>query len=144
MIGRGEEPPSGHIPFTPRAKKCLELSLREALQRGDNYIGTGHLLLALMREVDGVAAQVLGRLGATLSHLRERVLLELENQPEEQDLPGKPVQVRTRVREAGAQPKAGAGPGVRAAGARGERGPDRAWRGRAPASRDRPPAGPAP
>jgi ATP-dependent Clp protease ATP-binding subunit ClpC len=112
MIGRGEEPPSGHIPFTPRAKKCLELSLREALQRGDNYIGTGHLLLALMREVDGVAAQVLGRLGATLSHLRERVLLELENQPEEQDLPGKPVQVRTRVREAGAQPKAGAGPGL--------------------------------
>ena len=112
MIGRGEEPPSGHIPFTPRAKKCLELSLREALQRGDNYIGTGHLLLALMREVDGVAAQVLGRLGATLSHLRKRVLLELENQPEEQDLPGKPVQVRTRVREAGAQPKGGlAGPG---------------------------------
>ncbi len=99
MIGRGEDPPSGHIPFTPRAKKCLELSLREALQRGDNYIGTGHLLLALMRESDGVAAQVLGRLGASHSHLRERVLLELENQPEEQGLPGEPVQVRVRARD---------------------------------------------
>ena len=100
LIGRGEQPPSGHIPFTPRAKKCLELSLREALQRGDNYIGTGHLLLALMRERDGAAVKVLEKLGANLGQLRERVMLELENQPEEQDLPGEPVQLRFRPRDA--------------------------------------------
>ncbi len=101
LIGRGEQPPSGHIPFTPRAKKCLELSLREALQRGDNYIGTGHLLLALMRERDGAAVKVLEKLGANLGQLRERVMLELENQPEEQDLPGEPVQLRFRPRDEG-------------------------------------------
>lgn len=101
LIGRGEQPPSGHIPFTPRAKKCLELSLREALQRGDNYIGTGHLLLALMRERDGAAVKVLEKLGANLSQLRERVMLELEDQPEEQDLPGEPVQLRFRPRDEG-------------------------------------------
>ena len=101
LIGRGEQPPSGHIPFTPRAKKCLELSLREALQRGDNYIGTGHLLLALMRERDGAAVKVLEKLGANLGQLREQVLLELENQPEEQDLPGEPVQLRSRPRDEG-------------------------------------------
>src|ERR1700730_7761653 len=61
IIGRGEQPPSGHIPFTPRAKKCLELSLREALQLGHNYIGTGHLLLGVIHEGDGVAIKVLGR-----------------------------------------------------------------------------------
>jgi ATP-dependent Clp protease ATP-binding subunit ClpC len=56
IIGRGQQAPSGHIPFTPRAKKVLELSLREALQLGDNYIGTEHILLGLVREGDGVAA----------------------------------------------------------------------------------------
>jgi ATP-dependent Clp protease ATP-binding subunit ClpC len=101
LIGRGERPASGHIPFTPRAKKCLELSLREALQRGDNYIGTGHLLLGLMDERDGVAAKVLEKLGDDLGQLRERVMLELENQPEEQDLPGEPVQLRLRPRDEG-------------------------------------------
>jgi len=99
LIGRGERPPSGHIPFTPRAKKCLELSLREALQRGDNYIGTGHLLLALMDERDGAAVKVLEKLGANLAQLRERVMLELENEPDEQGLPGEPVQLRFRPRD---------------------------------------------
>ena len=59
IIGQGQQAPSGHIPFTPRAKKVLELSLREALQLGHNYIGTEHILLGLIREGEGVAAQVL-------------------------------------------------------------------------------------
>ena len=67
IIGQGGSSPSGHIPFTPRAKKVLELSLREALQLGHNYIGTEHILLGLIREGEGVAAQVLVKLGADLS-----------------------------------------------------------------------------
>ncbi len=63
IIGQGQQPPTGHIPFTPRAKKVLELSLREALQLGHNYIGTEHILLGLIREGEGVAAQVLVKLG---------------------------------------------------------------------------------
>ena len=74
IIGRGQQAPSGHIPFTPRAKKVLELSLRESLQLGHNYIGTEHILLGLLREGDGVAAQVLVRLGADLNRVRERVI----------------------------------------------------------------------
>ncbi len=101
LIGRGLVAPSGHVPFTPRAKKCLELSLREALQRGDNYIGTGHLLLGVMDEGQGVAVKVLEKLGANLGQLREGVMLELENRPEEQDLPGEPVQLRLRPRDEG-------------------------------------------
>ena len=66
IIGHGGQAPSGHIPFTPRAKKVLELSLREALQLGHNYIGTEHILLGLIREGEGVAAQVLVKLGADL------------------------------------------------------------------------------
>ncbi|MGW3967688.1 Clp protease N-terminal domain-containing protein, partial [Amycolatopsis sp. NPDC005003] len=66
--------PSGHIPFTPRAKKVLELSLREALQLGHNYIGTEHILLGLIREGEGVAAQVLVKLGADLNRVRQQVL----------------------------------------------------------------------
>src|SRR6202000_443417 len=66
IIGQGQQAPSGHIPFTPRAKKVLELSLREALQLGHNYIGTEHILLGLIREGEGVAAQVLVKLGADL------------------------------------------------------------------------------
>ena len=62
IIGQGQQAPSGHIPFTPRAKKVLELSLREALQLGHNYIGTEHILLGLIREGEGVAAQVLVKL----------------------------------------------------------------------------------
>ena len=64
IIGQGQQAPSGHIPFTPRAKKVLELSLRESLQLGHGYIGTEHILLGLIREGDGVAAQVLVKLGA--------------------------------------------------------------------------------
>jgi hypothetical protein len=76
--GRGDHrrravAPSGHIPFTPRAKKVLELSLREALQLGHNYIGTEHILLGLIREGEGVAAQVLVKLGADLGHVRQQV-----------------------------------------------------------------------
>ena len=85
LIGRGERPPSGHIPFTRRAKKCLELSLREALQLGHRYIGTGHLLLGLMSQGDSAAVKVLGRLGADLDQLRARVIQELEDHPENQD-----------------------------------------------------------
>ncbi len=73
-IGRGSNEQSGHIPFTPRAKKSLELSLREALQLKHNYIGTEHILLGLIREGDGVAAQVLVRLGADLNRVREKVI----------------------------------------------------------------------
>src|SRR5660397_71795 len=74
IIGQGQSAPSGHIPFTPRAKKVLELSLREALQLGHNYIGTEHILLGLIREGEGVAAQVLGKLGADLNRVRQQVI----------------------------------------------------------------------
>lgn len=74
IIGTGESPPTGHIPFTPRAKKILELSLREAPQLGHNYIGSEHLLLGLLHEGEGVGAQVLVRMGATLEGVRGRVL----------------------------------------------------------------------
>ena len=74
IIGQGGSSPSGHIPFTPRAKKVLELSLREALQLGHNYIGTEHILLGLIREGEGVAAQVLTKLGADLSRVRQQVI----------------------------------------------------------------------
>src|ERR1700710_338812 len=74
IIGLGQQAPSGHIPFTPRAKKVLELSLREALQLGHNYIGTEHILLGLIREGEGVAAQVLVKLGADLSRVRQQVI----------------------------------------------------------------------
>ncbi len=74
IIGQGQQAPSGHIPFTPRAKKVLELSLREALQLGHNYIGTEHILLGLIREGEGVAAQVLIKLGADLARVRQQVI----------------------------------------------------------------------
>ena len=74
IIGRGAQPPSGHVPFTPRAKKVLEYSLREALQLGHKYIGTEHLLLGLIREGEGVAAQVLVKLGADLPRVRQQVI----------------------------------------------------------------------
>ena len=80
MIGRGQQAPSGHIPFTPRAKKVLELSLRESLQLGANYIGTEHILLALVREGDGVAAQALMVLGADLNRVRQQVIRLLHGQ----------------------------------------------------------------
>ena len=74
MIGRGQQPPSGHVPFTPRAKKVLELSLREAQALGHNYIGTEHILLGLIREGGGVAAQVLVKPGADLNRARQQVV----------------------------------------------------------------------
>ena len=81
IIGEGQQAPTGHIPFTPRAKKVLELSLREALQLGHNHIGTEHILLGLIREGEGVAAQVLGNLGADLGRVRQQVLQLLQGQP---------------------------------------------------------------
>ena len=74
IIGQGGSSPSGHIPFTPSAKKVLELSLREALQLGHNYIGTEHILLGLLREGEGVATQVLVKLGADLGKVRQQVI----------------------------------------------------------------------
>ncbi|MTA30071.1 MAG: NDP-hexose 4-ketoreductase, partial [Actinobacteria bacterium] len=74
VIGQGQTPPTGHIPFTPRAKKVLELSLREALQLGHSYIGTEHLLLGLIKEGEGVAAQVLTKLGADTNKVRSQVV----------------------------------------------------------------------
>jgi ATP-dependent Clp protease ATP-binding subunit ClpC len=78
IIGRGTEPAGGQIPFTPRAKKVLELSLREAMALGHNYIGTEHILLGLIREGEGVAAQVLQKLGADLNRVRQTVIQLLE------------------------------------------------------------------
>ncbi|MGO9778818.1 MAG: Clp protease N-terminal domain-containing protein, partial [Streptosporangiaceae bacterium] len=91
IVGPGQQAPSGHIPFTPRAKKVLELSLREALQLGHNYIGTEHILLGLIREGDGVAAQVLVKLGADPTRIRRQVLQLLEgSQGEEPAAAGAP------------------------------------------------------
>ena len=91
IIGRGQQPPPGHIPFTPRAKKVLELALREAQQLGHGYIGTEHLLLGLIREGSGVAAQVLVRLGADLNRTRQQVVQLLHGRQGEdvtsEDLP---------------------------------------------------------
>jgi ATP-dependent Clp protease ATP-binding subunit ClpA len=74
IIGMGKKASKGHIPFTPRAKKCLELALREALQLGHNYIGTEHILLGLIREGDGVAAQIVKRHAGDLEVARQAVL----------------------------------------------------------------------
>ena len=74
IVGRGDVPSTGHIPFTPRAKKILEIALREALHLGSNYIGTEHLLLALLKEGEGVAARVLSNLGADLEAVREEAV----------------------------------------------------------------------
>ena len=79
IVGQGQSAPTGHIPFTPRAKKVLELSLREALQLGHNYIGTEHILLGLIREGEGVAAQVLVDLGASPDRVRQQVVQLMAN-----------------------------------------------------------------
>ena len=79
IIGLGQAAPTGHIPFTPGAKEVLQLSLREALQLGHNHIGTEHLLLGLIREGEGVAAQVLERFKADLNRVREEVIRILDN-----------------------------------------------------------------
>ena len=92
IIGQGQQAPSGHIPFTPRAKKVLELSLREALQLGHNYIGTEHILLGLIREGEGVAAQVLVKLGADLNRVRQQVIQLLSGYQGEKNQGGAPGQ----------------------------------------------------
>src|SRR5881398_539724 len=91
IIGQGGSSPSGHIPFTPRAKKVLELSLREALQLGHNYIGTEHILLGLIREGEGVAAQVLVKLGADLSRVRQQVIQLLSGYAGSKETGGAPT-----------------------------------------------------
>jgi Clp amino terminal domain, pathogenicity island component/UvrB/uvrC motif len=82
-VGRGQRPPSGHIPFTERAKRVLELSLRESGQLGHRYIGTEHILLAIVREGDGIAAQVLTGLGADLGRVRQQVIELLHGRTDE-------------------------------------------------------------
>ncbi len=91
IIGKGKSGPSGQIPFTPRAKKVLELSLREALQLGHNYIGTEHILLGLVREGEGVAAQVLVKRGAGLTTVREHVVELVRQRPPGEPPPGERV-----------------------------------------------------
>jgi ATP-dependent Clp protease ATP-binding subunit ClpC len=78
IISRGQQAPSGHIPFTPRTKKILELSRREARRLDSHYIGTEHILLGLIREGEGVAAQVLVKLGADLDRVEQQVIDQLE------------------------------------------------------------------
>ena len=97
IIGQGQEAPSGALPFTPRAKKVLELSLRESKQLGHNYIGTEHILLGLIREGSGVAAQVLVKLGADLHRVRQQVIQLLHGRAAERPGPG--VQVRPEMFE---------------------------------------------
>jgi ATP-dependent Clp protease ATP-binding subunit ClpA len=94
-VGRGDQQQSGHIPFTPRAKKALELSLRESLTLGHDYIGTGHLVLGLIRKGDGVGVEVLVGLGADLNVLRARVIELLPNDTEEGDASGPRVRTAT-------------------------------------------------
>ncbi len=74
IIGRGTEPVRGPVPFTPRAREVLELSLRESRQLGQSSVGTEHLLLGLIREGDGVAARVLAGRGLDLSRMHQRVM----------------------------------------------------------------------
>src|SRR6476469_4892186 len=93
IIGQGQQAPSGHIPFTPRATKVLALSLREALQLGHNYIGTEHILLGLIREGEGVAAQVLVRRGADLNRVRQQVIQLLHGRAAEGPGPGLDVRL---------------------------------------------------
>ena len=96
IIGTGQKEASGHIPFTPRAKKVLELSLRESLQLGHSYIGTEHILLGLLREGEGVAAQVLVKMGTDLNRVRQRVVELLHGRSGE-----RPSEGRMRARSAG-------------------------------------------
>ena len=123
IIGQGQQAPSGHIPFTPRAKKVLELSLRESQQLGHNYIGTEHILLGLIREGDGVAAQVLVKLGADLNRVRQQVIQllhgyqgqepRLARRPPEEGAPVAEVQARLDVVEgrlAAVEQRVGTGP----------------------------------
>ncbi len=100
IIGPAKPPPSGHSRFSPRAKQVLKLSLREALQLGHHYIGTEHLLLGLMREGEGAAAQVLVKLGADLSGVRQQVIQLLQGHQGQEE----PEARRTAPRPGGARP----------------------------------------
>jgi ATP-dependent Clp protease ATP-binding subunit ClpA len=101
IIGQGQQAPSGHIPFTPRAKKVLELSRRESGQLGHNYIGTEHILLGLLREGRGVAAQVLVKLGADLNRVRQQVIQLLHGHQAQE-----PKSARSTTREPRSLPEA--------------------------------------
>jgi Clp amino terminal domain, pathogenicity island component len=111
IIGQGQSAPTGHIPFTPRAKKVLELSLREALQFGHDYIGTEHILLGLIREGEGVGAQVLVKLGASQDRVRQQVTQLLSGYagvgPPEQESLG-----QVRLGQRAAEAMVAGGPGV--------------------------------
>ena len=109
IIGQGGSSPSGHIPFTPRAKKVLELSLREALQLGHNYIGTEHILLGLIREGEGVAAQVLVKLGADLSRVRQQVIQLLSGYPGPTGSGGQPAASGDKTTTGGGNPETPSG-----------------------------------
>jgi bifunctional DNase/RNase len=118
IVGRGDHAPSGPISFTPRAKKVLELSLRESLQLGDNYLGTEHILLGLIRHGVGVAAQVLVKLGADLNRVRQQVIQLLHGYegmeptgappalPERKKLPQEPAGAAATRTERGKRPTA--------------------------------------
>ena len=97
IIGRGQQTPSGHIPFTPRAKKVLELALRESLQLGHNYIGTEHILLGLIREGDGVATLVLVTLGADLNRVRQQVIQLTHGHSAEEPVPARSTERELRL-----------------------------------------------
>jgi ATP-dependent Clp protease ATP-binding subunit ClpC len=97
LIGRGQGASAGHIPFTPRAKKVLELSLREALQLGHHYIGTEHILLGVIREGDGVGARVLVDLGANLDRTRQQVIQILTGRMPEEGAPAAAAKLRERL-----------------------------------------------
>jgi ATP-dependent Clp protease ATP-binding subunit ClpC len=105
IIGEGQQAPTGHIPFTPRAKKVLELSLREALSLGSETIGTEHLLLGLVTEGDGVGAQILERLGAYAHTVREKVIELAGAEPDPADTPAgisnRPQIARARIETPG-------------------------------------------
>ncbi len=106
IIGQGQQAPTGHIPFTPRAKKVLELSLREALQLGHNYIGTEHILLGLIREGEGVAAQVLQKLGAELQKVRQTVIQLLSGPQGSEEKSGTSSSAASRGSASGGEPAA--------------------------------------
>jgi Clp amino terminal domain, pathogenicity island component len=111
IVGHGDEAPTGHIPFTPRAKKVLELSLREAMSLGHNYIGTEHILLGLIREGGGVAAQVLVKEGGSLDRVRQQVIQLLAGYAGA----GQPEQIAgmsTRITQQQAAAMVAGGPGI--------------------------------
>jgi len=110
IVGHGDEAPTGHIPFTPRAKKVLELSLREALALSHNYIGTEHILLGLIREGEGVAAQVLVKEGGSLDRVRQQVIQILADASQ---LQAEQVGVtQSRISQQQAMAMVAGGPGV--------------------------------